>query len=653
MYHKYTLLVGGLSYDLKSNSIKNWDNITSTISRNDYDGLTRSFTSKFEFVGEAYSLLKNEYYTNYLSSSATIIFSLRNNSWTYNEQFRCLLDFSTFENDGFTISMDGVDSSMKNIIKSNGGTEYEFNVSDLVDNVAGQLRYDGLEIEQKFTCFIVGDNNENSDLVSFVRSKTVDYPDEGGSYVTNAAQVYIGKPETMYHNKIEFMDATLESINDRFFAKSKKTTTIRFKIKFSYKCTNPSSVTIYITNANGDFTDDEYIKISENLSNEYVDVNFDQEIELKENYGVQLLFSRTQQGEPITTYYVKNQSIEISWIDSSLETNNLDIISPYMLLQAIINKMISGNNITSNTTITGYDRRIGSTFIMAAESIRGIQGAKLYTSFNKFRDWMSSTFGYTYDIDKYDITFRHRSQEFDKTVVKTIERYSDFKEAINKKLIYSRVKAGYDQQKYEEVNGRDEYHFGVVFSTGLTLNESELNLISPYRCDPYGIEILTSKIGEDTTDNNSDKDVFFVGLLYIGSGGEIGYYIPNRSDILSNVISPSTQFNAMFSPRASIEANKQLIGSCTSVLKFASSEGNSDVIINGIGLKDDINIFQSDKIFTVDTISFETDDMNLPDNFKGIIELDYRGGVKRGYINEIEINQGKRKVTKYELIKSV
>lgn len=60
--------------------IKNWDEINISLKRNDFSGIIRSFSSKFEFTEYAYSLLLNEYRINYLNANAQIeVYTFDNN----------------------------------------------------------------------------------------------------------------------------------------------------------------------------------------------------------------------------------------------------------------------------------------------------------------------------------------------------------------------------------------------------------------------------------------------------------------------------------------------------------------------------------------------------------------------------------------------
>ena len=133
MYYRCELLVNGIAYDA-TNELVNWADVEMSFKRGDYDGVVRSFSTKFEFANGAFSLLLKEYLEQYLNSSATIVFYVRNNSWLLNEKFRCALDFSTFTYSNTTCEINAVDNSLASLIKAKKGTQYEYQVSELKDS---------------------------------------------------------------------------------------------------------------------------------------------------------------------------------------------------------------------------------------------------------------------------------------------------------------------------------------------------------------------------------------------------------------------------------------------------------------------------------------------------------------------------------------
>ncbi|MFT0553203.1 hypothetical protein ACMSDS_21445 [Bacteroides thetaiotaomicron] len=141
MYFRCQILINGISYEA-TDDLKNWDDFELAYKRSNYDGVLRSFSTKFELVNRSYSLLKEEYSKNYLSSSAGIAFYKRNNSWNWDKVFQCALDFSSYSDDGYTISINAIDDTLAAIIKAKRNIQYEYLVSELGPK---SLYYDGLK----------------------------------------------------------------------------------------------------------------------------------------------------------------------------------------------------------------------------------------------------------------------------------------------------------------------------------------------------------------------------------------------------------------------------------------------------------------------------------------------------------------------------
>ena len=107
-------------------------------------------------------------------------------------------------------------------------------------------------------------------------------------------------------------------------------------------------------------------------------------------------------------------------------------------------------------------------------------------------------------------------------------------------------------------------------------------------------------------------------------------------------------FNLNYSPRFMLEANKKYIGACTNLLKFASSDGNSDVSIDGVKETDDFSI--PERLFTVSEVEVETSDIISPDDLLGLVSLNNKGEIVTGYIKQLKLNIAKDKSASYSLI---
>lgn len=652
MYYKCELVIGGYSYDVTDNLV-NWDDVEMSFKRNDYDGIVRSFSTKFQFANGAYSLLLKQYTDNYLKSNASIVFYIRNNSWLWNEKFRCALDFSTFSYNGTTCEINAVDNSLASLIKAKKGTQYEYNVNELKEEM--KLSYDHLQMSNTASWLIAGDTEEN----------------EGGTYITNtftpnddfyplgtyyAFPLYIvGTPEIAVKNIIEVTDAEQGDgksgsgggRNCPYIFKNTSSQGIRINIKakfylFANSSGNGSANLRLRKFPSATDIPGGSIRLQEGVNT----IEWDLHDILINGNGGYLSFLIYVTDTPYTIYqmmpYASDERLTIDFMarDTIID---IDVIKPISLINRLMTSINGEKEGVTCEIASGVDSRLDNTLIVAAESIRGIENAKIYTSYTKFVKWMEAEFGFVPVVSENKVTFVHRDSLFQNVQIKDFADNSrEFEYSVNSSLIYSGIKVGYDKQDYDSVNGRDEFHFTNEYLTGITLTDTVLDLISPYRADAYGIEFLTSKRGEDTTDNGSDNDIFFVGAELSGDKYKL-IRIP-----VSGVISPDTMFNAMYSQRYMIKANEKFIGAFTDRLEFASSEGNSDVVIDGVSEKSDILI--SGRSFTVGELSFETGDTEIPSDLSGYVVVTNGGKTYKGYLSNVSYNLGRSEAVKYTLI---
>lgn len=661
MYFRCQILINGISYEA-TDDLKNWDDFELAYKRSNYDGVLRSFSTKFEFVNRSYNLLKEEYSKNYLSSSAGIAFYKRNNSWNWDKVFQCALDFSSYSDDGYTISINAIDDTLAAIIKAKRNIQYEYLVSELKPQ---SLYYDGLKFQYEAKYVSGGTTVEDDANLQYIQFHGALQAEGGTRPATVSFPVYI-----LDNSELPKRDSPLVFTDEPFttdgsvqiFAEALSNIDITLKLSFSFYVTADNAhgtayadVVLFVKRANGDLARfGVWRHIAGNIPtivSELINISLNS----GDSIGMDLLLYNS--ATPITmtwTTYLRDFSLSVNF-QARINPVNIDVL----LLTTVAEKLLESMTDSSDYSVDIYNyvpggitrSRLSSCFIMPAESARNLPNAKLYTSFKKFCEFMEAEFGYVLVVEGNNVTFIHRYALFDNYVVKDLsDQINDYEYSVNSSLINTSVKVGYDKQDYDSINGRDEFRFTNEFSTGLKLTDNTLSFISPYRADAYGIEFLVQKRGEDTTDNDSDNDVFIVGCQYATSAenGNLLLDRPYSSSQLLGLISPDTMFNIEYSPRFMLEANKAYIGACTNMLKFTSSDGNSNVSIAGIKETDDFPI--DNRLFTVGEVDVETSEVDIPSNLSGLISLDYNGEAVHGYIKEMKINVGKTESVRYSLI---
>lgn len=643
MFYRCELLVGGLIYDVTDNLV-NWDDVEMTYKRGDYDGVVRSFSTKFEFANEGYSLLVGEYMTNYLKASATVVFYKRNNSWLWNEIFRCALDFGTFSYNGTTCQINAVDNSLAALIKAKKGTQYEYSVETIKESEP--LKYDHMLMNNEVKWLVPSGEEEGSFEIA-----------SGFGYYN--IPLYIKSSEIAYPNLMLAQDVYCEILSKDELVPILKNTSnapvdvsFQFSFKLNYNV-DPNTTLVppaYVRMVQcRDDEDVENLDESKVLYNLNITkgvtlytINIDVNVTLEADEGLKLYFFSFNASKYTQTFYDFTDATA-KFVQRGF-ADEIDVVKPSTLLNRLLQSMNGGNEGLTGE-IASTDERLNNTLIVAADSARGMKNAKLYSSYTKFCNWMSAEFGFVPVIGDKSVKFVHRDTLFQDAEVKDLgSGCTGFEYSVNSSMIYSRIRVGYDKVDYESVNGKDEFRFTQEYTTGTELTDNAFELISPYRADAYGIEFLVNKRGEDTTDDESDNDVFMVGATL--NGGH--YELLRNGYAVAGVISPDTMFNVMYAQSYMIEANQRYIGVFSDLLTYASSDGNSEVTVNGVALNGDVEI--ADRLFTVGELGAETGDAQLPADLTGYISVQRNGKNYQGYLKDVDFGVGRNKSVKYTLI---
>lgn len=793
MVTEYELKIGGDTWRLTSADIKNWDEIKFKLTRSGFDGVMRSFTSQFEFVGDVADALYAAYLTDGIFAKASIAVFTLSNRWHYEKQFECDLDFTSvgYENGIFSIS--SVDNSFAALIKSNKGTDYDLEIGkDIVSDAT--FAFDRLNVKESITYEITGGESDSDTGVLTVDST------KPGNLENNRLYVGIVGDEISVGRAVDFNDDQTTDAGSMLFSAMKELDVeLEYNIEEDTSSGDGTSALIYAVVVAGENESSSYINtVGSSVKTQIYPNDADDLVanypiaDNKASYAIidgvvwapynvgdlpraywgntgktkAEYFRRIIKGK-ITLSLKKGNSVYIraskmstnvrfclysssfafSWITKG-EACTINAFKPVTVLRRLLDKAGNGEQY-ARASISGFDSRLADTLIFASESARNLDNAKLSSSFTNFVDWMSAVFGYTYVVGErkdnqykyikpfgsiigtnytlitaypyagevdpvniaympyynsfvyYDgsgfyrhfdgstdynddsenartdtvfksgdklyciekgravryyeceesigkpyteVNFLHRSELFGSTAVKHIDGITEVKLSTDSNVIYSKIEAGYDKKDYDSINGRDEFNFDVNYTTGCSLSSKTLSLKSKYRADCYGIEFAVQKRGEDTTDSDSDKDVYFVHVT-----NENGILVPDRSVNVDNALS-DTVFNGAFSPLSCIDANALYIAVMAQplTLTFASAGGNSDVVVGGRSFSDAIYI--NEALATCSQLQFSTDDMDLPADLNALIEVEHDGFLYQGFISEVEMRFAKSETVSYKII---
>ena len=697
MRTKFHIITGGTSHEVPNTDIKNWDEIKYTLERKDFSGVMRYFSTEFAFVGETFALLLDLYMADGFLAVAEVAVSTKNNDWTYTEQFRCPLDFSSLKIENGILTINAIDNTLASLLKSKKGQKYEFPMSQfeissvMIERMAfaNCAKYD---LPNPSNAAGIVDARVDNSASTIISTEYVEPSDASSGYDGTSEQRHfasikgygvtlnisvqatvrcylnpnygaVANPEDgIAEMALGYWDGTLSV--PRFVRKA-----VLFDNDISKKRINGIIRNLWVGKLNhrNYATLDALKSEAENSSDGIFTGTFgvvgsatypnesywtDNEVYEYTGFGTWAPMGppafyykdRFSSGSYALTGLEPDQhfpmlqltygmiytaaTMTMTWTDPARHSYAYNGIKPLHLLNAIV------TSISPTATVSIADDAAGllaKTFIFPAEALRQMAGAKVYSTFQQFADWMGAVFGYTYRVVGNEVQFLPRSDVFADGDVKVIAEAKSIKYAVDTNLIYSEVDAGYSKKEYGEINGRLETNFTNYYATGYNANDRKLSLISKYRADAYGIEFTLRK-GEksgDTTDDKNDEDVFFASA--VEDDGSLKYAVGD---------------NVAYAPAVCVANNAGYIAAMGNgaavVLTMTSSDGNNALA--------DITIPAGTALFTAGRLSFVTDDMIDPVSLDGLIEVERDGFRIRGYISKAEARFGRQNGMEYELI---
>lgn len=181
------------------------------------------------------------------------------------------------------------------------------------------------------------------------------------------------------------------------------------------------------------------------------------------------------------------------------------------LMQLLVDKMTgsTGGYIAKSAYLNS---KINNLVITSGDALRGIHPSFLTTSFEEFRKAMNRE-GIGIGIEGENLVLEQLPYFFQNTVIHKCGVVKDITYYPAEDLLFNSIYVGYKEQEYKEINGRMEFNQGQRWKTPVTRITKELDLTSPYRADPFGIELLRINFGDKkTTDSKSDNETFMLDV---------------------------------------------------------------------------------------------------------------------------------------------
>lgn len=654
---KFELRAYGEVYDL-TNSIANWKDLEYTLSRDETSGVFIQISFPFEFVLDAYDIVKSIFDKYQYRAKADMYIYLLKDMWPYEkEQYYepqiFNLDWTSYDKSDNKIEIDSKRTSLFDFIKAKNKVVYDIPVREIKEEKPWE--FDRIQLENRITyrCTSNGDYPIKIDYPgSVTRSVSVGVSYEEAEVAAKDIVLTNTIPFGKWYKADEWgMDKSLYFM---YLSETAASTTFELDINITGKASARAGkfrdVSLHLAKI---YDDPDFYKASYYIDLENGNIDWHQKVQVMlhgPGDGLYLLLKFHTNLDP---YEERTLTINLDGtikVDYQAKNKNLevDLIDPKTLLQSLVDGMTDSRGVY-RSDIEDFNTDKNNLIMMsAAESIRGIQTSKddndevitepkVHTSYRKFVEWMNA-YGYEQHVDGDSLTFRKRNKGFrsDLTAIELNHtECADLREYINEKRLYSGMKIGYNRKDIENLNVRYEFNGEHDYATDLNLGENMLNLISPYRADCYGIEFLAQERNKDSTDDKSDKDLFLINV----SENE-KKYVTVRNKLSGNYPN-QTLFNCNLNPYNLMLLNQDLVGISAKHLKFTASDSNSTIVIDGQPIDADHDIPEDAGLF--DPIIYDIASkniQNLPsgEHINGIVRFKYKGHIYEGFIEDVSKN---------------
>jgi hypothetical protein len=590
-----------------------------------YFAIDRSFTLPLDYVKDGAQILKHIYYNYGVEAKVfmsiceqRLYFDATHYGFYYTLLYRGEIDLAQLKHDGTKVTVNIMEGGMVKFVKAYENTKYEIPVD--VDE-AVNVYMDGVELKQGAE-FIVLDsavddlNGNHSVPLELIGQETIDIN------IKSVERVQLGgggpgdQNQKLYDDQLWFfMPSTTNDISIEW----------DFFMTASLAPGIPPNPLVQLFLAIRQI-DETGFSHSQTILNQF---NGPTNAYRKNHFIGQATVTPVQPGlgfylfmginivgdtgdRAVSFFYDNQEPFEFKITDATYRyrPTTIKALRPAYVFQQLISKITGGTFTAQSDYLTN---EINDVVVTCGDAIRGITGAKIKTSLRDFFTSFNSHFGLGMGMMGSTLRLEPKSFWVQYTDFIDLGEVSKMKVYPASDLLINNIKVGTPNQEYDDVNGKQEFNTTHEYSAPITRVAKDLNLVSVYRADCYGIEFTRLNLdGKSTTDNDSDNDVFMIQIE--DDPQPDGTWKLDRflNAGATGLLTPSTVFNLYLTPARALRRNGGYIRSLFyklehKYLTFQTTDKNDQVVAGGITENADVQIVSLDPaLFSCNYLEFET-----------------------------------------------
>lgn len=590
-----------------------------------YFAVDRSFTVPLEYVKDGGQILKHIYYNFGVEAKVYMVvceqrlfFDATHYGFYYTLLYRGEIDLANFKHDGVKVTVNIMEGGIVKYIKAYENTKYEIPV-DVLDAV--NVYMDGVELKQSAKFIIIDPSATNfngnhsvplgliGDETKTLNIKGVDRVQLGGNNGSDQNNKLVQKGLWFY----------------------RATTGLPITVTWDFNMTSqlapgiPPNPAVQLSLVVRNLRDDGSL-VSFTVLNEF---NGPSSVYRKNHFTGQATISGIEIGtslylfmginiigssgdRAVSFFYDTNEPFEFNITDSSYThpASTIKALRPLYVFQQLISKISNGQYTAQSDYLAN---QINDVVISCGDAVRSLSGSVIKTSLRDLFTSLNSHFGLGMGMLGNDLRLEQKSFWVQYTDIIDLGEVSKMKVSPANDLLVNNIKIGTPNQKYDDVNGKQEFNTTHEYSAPITRIAKELNLVSVYRADSYGIEFTRLNLdGKDTTDNESDNDVFMIHIEDAIRGDGLYHLDRALNAGATGLLSPATVFNLYLTPARALMRNGDYIRSLfykldSKYLTFQTTDKNDQVVAGGITENADVQIVSlPGALFSCNYLEFET-----------------------------------------------
>ena len=469
---------------------------------NKYLGLFREFSVPLNFVKDGAKILRDAFFkvgmeaVYYLSISKLdrTTFPDKYENW-YTGEF----DFSKYIQTDTGVRIDIMEGGLSKLLKAYESTTYEIPVN--TDTEKFSLYLDGLTFENKISYTIFEDQDIFGEFYYI-----------GAGVITNE-----GTSQGIIAQDSQYSSTT--QAGENFFIHSlTKTTNVHLKGSLNIKVNQTGNIKILFKKCfpfqNIPTTIIDYVihNANHNAGTNFT-VDFDLIIPLLPNQFITFRAFPNAVSTAANWFTIQKGSFDLKY-NVRFDGTLCECLTWMRLFEKVTEKLTNGKyGCRSNflTSLTGTQAVTSGQAIRKYQPLTDKQVIKTSIAdfFKACQRW-----GVGLGIENNQLIIEPHSYFFGSKTAIALGEIKDLEIEVATDLEINTIKAGYTNQTYDNVNGKDEFNVTQQRTTPHTRIVKELDLICPYRADMFGIELTRLKLfGKDTTDNQADNDTFIINVV--------------------------------------------------------------------------------------------------------------------------------------------